>query len=82
MNIKFYGLPDCIGCKHLKELFSRAKTEYQEILLSDNLLIEEFQKKYPNIQQLPYVIIDEVPVGGLIETVKYFVENKIVTGKK
>jgi len=82
MNITFYGLPDCINCKHLKELFKRANTEYEEIVLTKNLSIEEFKKKYPTIEQFPFVIINEIPIGGLIETVKYFVEHKLVSGKK
>ena len=78
MIIKFYSLPGCVNCEHLKELFKRAKTEYEQIVLSQDMSIDDFQKIYPGINKLPHVIIDDQSVGGLIETVTYFVENKLV----
>lgn len=82
MEIIAYTLPGCSSCKHLKELFKRANVNYQEVVLSENMSIEDFQQTYPAVNRFPYVVADGSPVGGLLETVKLFVNEGLVTSKK
>ena len=83
MEIVAYTLPWCSHCKHLKELFRRADVEYTETIVNDeNLSVKEFHKLYPTINNFPYVVIDGDPVGGLVETVKLFVEKGLVSSSK
>lgn len=82
MEIKAYTLSGCSNCKYLKELFVRANKEYDEIVVREDITVEEFQKKYPGIGSFPYVVIDDTPVGGLVETVKLFVEKGLVSSSK
>jgi len=83
MEIVAYTLPWCSHCKHLKELFRRADVIYKEIIVDkENMTVEEFHKLYPSINNFPFVVIDENPVGGLVETVKLFVEKGLVSSSK
>jgi len=81
MNIEAYTLPGCPSCKHLKELFRRAGVEYQEIMIRKDITKESFVEKYPSVSRFPFVVIDDSPVGGLVETVKLFVKEGLVSSK-
>jgi glutaredoxin 3 len=82
MKIKAYTLTNCSSCKHLKELFKRANVDYTEIVVRDDITVEDFKLNYPNVSQFPYVVIDDQPVGGLVDVVKLFVQKGLVSSKK
>ena len=82
MNIVAYTLTGCIHCSHLKELFKRANVEYTEMLLRKDLTVEQFSNQYPNINSFPFVVIDDEVVGGLVDVVKLFVKEGLVSSSK
>ena len=82
MKIVAYTLHGCSSCNQLKELFSRAQVEYTEVIVRENLTVEEFQQLYPTISYFPFVVIDDEPVGNLIDTAKLFVSKGLVSSKK
>jgi glutaredoxin len=82
MQIKAYTLNGCSSCVQLKELFKRAELEYEEIVIFQDIQLEDFQQVYGNISYFPYVVIDDEPVGGLIEVAKRFVKEGLVSSKK
>jgi glutaredoxin 3 len=82
MEIVTYTLPWCNHCKQLKELFRRAEVTYTEVVLHETMTVEEFHNLYPTIDHFPYVVIDNEPVGGLVDTVKLFVDKGLVSSSK
>lgn len=82
MQITIYTTSGCIYCEKIKELMRRADVEYTAILVGKDITRKEFKIKYPFVSGFPYVIIDDEPVGGLVETVKLFVEKGLVSSKK
>lgn len=82
MKIEAYTLPGCPSCKHLKELFRRAEVEYQETMVRRDITKEDFLAKYPTVEGFPFVVIDDTPVGGLVDTVKLFVKEGLVSSTK
>jgi glutaredoxin len=83
MNITIYTTSGCVYCEKIKELMRRAKVEYTAILVGKDITREEFKMRYPFAQGFPYTVIDDNEIGGLIETVKLFVEKGLVSsGKK
>jgi len=82
MDIQIYKKPGCGYCVKIDELMTRVGIEAQVIMIGKDVTVEEFRTNYPNATGVPHVIIDGEEIGGLVETVKYFVEKGIVTSKK
>lgn len=82
MEIVAYTLPGCSHCNSLKELFRRASAEYTEVVVKQDITLEEFANKMPGITHFPFVVIDGEQLGGLVETVKLFVEKGLVSSKR
>ena len=60
----------------------RANVEYTALLVGKDISREEFKIKYPCAPGFPYTIIDDKIVGGIIETIKLFVEMGLVSSRK
>jgi hypothetical protein len=56
--------------------------DYKEINIPRDIMKEDFKIKFPFATGYPYVIIDGKEIGGLVETVKYFVDKGLVTSRK
>jgi glutaredoxin len=82
MNIIAYTLPGCPSCSHLRELFRRAEVEYKEVTVKNDMTISEFNSLHPNVSSFPFVVIDGERVGGLVEVVRMFVKNGLVSSSK
>ena len=59
----------------------RAGVPYDTTTVGTEITKEEFKELYPKAPGFPYVILDDEPVGGLVETVKLFVEKGLVSSK-
>lgn len=81
MEIKVYTSPGCFYCTQVKELFKRAELEYEESVI-DETNRAEFRAKYPLAVSFPFVLIDNEPVGGLVETARILVKRGLVSAKK
>lgn len=82
MEIVAYTLSGCSHCKTLKELFKRAKTDYTEVVVKRDMSLDEFSSTYPHITVFPFVVVNGNQIGGLVETVKLFVAQGLVTSSK
>lgn len=82
MDIHIYKSPGCGYCVKVIELMERANVQYQTTTIGKDITLNEFKSLYPNAKGFPYVIIDGNVVGGLVETVKLFVEKGLVSSRK
>lgn len=82
MDIRIYKTTGCGYCAKIIELMERANLPYTASVVGVDITREEFKQLYPNAAGFPYVIIDGEIIGGLIETVKLFVEKDLVSSKK
>lgn len=82
MDIKIYTSSGCGYCAKMKELLKRIDLEYTEYRLGDNLNPEKFKAIFPNATGYPQMSIDNIPIGGLTDSVRYFVENGMISSKK
>ena len=78
MDIKVYSTDGCFYCEQMKELCKRAELDYQEVKISNQALSD----LYPDAKSYPYVTIDGEPIGGLVETAKYFIKEGLVSANK
>lgn len=82
MNIQIYKRPGCSYCDKIDELMRHVEIEPEIIIVSEDISLSDFKEKFPNATGVPHVIIDGKEIGGLVETVKYFVEKGLVSSKK
>lgn len=82
MDIKIYTLTGCHYCVKIKELLKRAKVEYTELLAGRDFTVEDFRKQFPTASGYPIMTVDEEYIGGVTESVKFFVDNGMVSSKK
>lgn len=81
MDIKIYTAAGCSYCEQVKELMERAGLEYTAYLVGTDITVEQLKNKYPLAVGYPYVIIDEKPIGGLVDTAKLFIQMGLVSSK-
>ena len=81
MEIKVYTTPGCFYCTQVKEVFKRAELEYEESIIDETNRLD-FRTKYPLAVSFPFVLIDNEPVGGLVETARVLVKRGLVSAKK
>lgn len=88
MEIVAYTTTNCKYCTNLVLLFERAGVDYKKILVQDRsseantISTVEFKSSYPDAVGYPYVLIDGVHVGGLVEVAKLFLEKGLVKVSK
>jgi len=82
MEITAYTLPGCSSCTTLKELFKRANVSYEEKIVKEDISLEEFTQLYSSVRAFPFVVVDGEPLGGLVDTVKLFVQQGLVSSTK
>ena len=76
-------MPGCVWCTRIKEVFVRANLEYEEYTLDKNITPDEYFKSgnHPARSNFPTVVIDGETIGGVTDTVRYLVENKLIKMK-
>ncbi len=82
MDIHIYKSPGCGYCVKVIELMDRAGIAYKATTIGKDMTLDEFKSLYPDVHGFPFVLADGNPVGGLVETVKLFVEKGLVSSKK
>ena len=85
MNIKLYTTTGCGYCNKMKLLFKRAEIEdYEEIVIrtQDNPERRELMEKYPMAVGFPFVVIDEEPIGSLVEVAKWMLKEGFIQSPK
>ncbi len=82
MDIHIYKSPGCGYCVKIIELMNRAGVEYRTTTIGKDMTLEEFKNLYPDVHGFPFAVIDGESIGGLVETVKFFVDKGLVSSKK
>ena len=82
MEIKIYTSTGCGYCSKIKELLRRVDLEYTEYRLGQDFTREEFTEMFSGATGYPQMTIDGQNIGGLTDSVKYFVENGMISSKK
>ena len=72
MKVLIYTRDNCIWCDRAKNLLKINNLDYEEIDLSDDVLRENFYKKFNNsIKTMPQIFIDNNRIGGFEALVDY-----------
>ena len=72
MKVLIYTRNNCVWCDRAKNLLKINNLDYEEIDLSDDVLRENFYKKFNNsIKTMPQIFIDNNRIGGFEALVDY-----------
>ena len=72
MKVLIYTRNNCVWCDRAKNLLKINNLEYEEVDLSDDVLRENFYKKFNNsIKTMPQIFIDNNRIGGFEALVDY-----------
>tara|TARA_B100000035_G_scaffold13299_1_gene10966 strand:+ start:1303 stop:1554 length:252 start_codon:yes stop_codon:yes gene_type:complete len=81
MKITAYTTSNCFYCDQLKTLLRRANLEWENIPVTGEKERSEVRKKYPNMKGFPHVIVDDVELGGLVNTAKFLVKKGLISAE-
>jgi len=72
VKVLIYTRNNCVWCDRAKNLLTINNLEYEEIDLSDDVLRENFYKKFNHsIKTMPQIFIDDNRIGGFEALVDY-----------
>lgn len=67
MNILIFSKDTCQWCDQAKNLMNLRGIEFEEVVIGKDIMVEQFIQKYPGVKSVPYIIIDNEPIGGYKE---------------
>lgn len=82
MDIVVYKTSGCGHCIKIGQLMERAGVPHTSYMMGKDFTLTEFKEKFPEISSFPFVVIDGKPIGGLMDTVKLFVEQGLVSSRQ
>ncbi len=86
MKIRIYTINGCAHCATMAQLCDRADVPYEKVLVGEqadcSLSMFDFTAQFPEAKGFPYVLVDNKPVGGLVESAKLFLDKGLVSTKK
>ena len=65
LEIDVYSKTNCTLCDSAKRLLKSKGLVFTEHNLDDEDDREAFNAQHPNVRQMPYILINKQPVGGL-----------------
>jgi glutaredoxin len=71
MKLDVYSKEGCSYCVMVKKFLDRKEIPYNSYRLGENITLDEFKEKWPNVLGLPLVVADDV----CIDDYKTFLEN-------
>lgn len=73
--ITVYGRDDCPWCEQaLGILKAFNHTNYKYLKLDKDISVDDFKSKYPNIEYVPLIELNDEYLGGYDELFSYMVE--------
>lgn len=72
MSTIIYTKTDCPYCIKAKKLLELKNQPYVESVIGRDILREDFMSLFPDVRTVPFIIIDDVKVGGYDKLVEWF----------
>lgn len=82
MGIVLYSKFDCSYCTKAKALLSSKNLSFNEIVVGQDVVREEFISIFPQVKTMPFIIIDGNHVGGYDELKEYFDSQELLLENK
>ena len=79
MNTVLYSKNSCPYCVKAKALLTAKGLVYTEVNVGEDIMREDFISLFPNVQTVPFIMIEGKPIGGYVALVEYFKNRGIKT---
>ena len=76
MNTVIYSKKDCPYCVKAKALLTAKGSVYTEVNVGEDIMKEDFVSLFPNVQTVPFILIDGKQIGGYVALVEYYANQK------
>lgn len=76
MNTVIYSKNDCPHCLKAKALLTAKGLTYTEVNVGEDIMREDFISLFPNVQTVPFIMIEGKQIGGYVALVEYFNNQK------
>ncbi len=76
MNTVVYSKTNCPYCVKAKALLTAKGMIYTEVNVGEDIMKEDFTSLFPNVQTVPFILIDGKEIGGYVALVEYFNNQK------
>lgn len=76
MNTVIYSKKDCPYCVKAKALLTAKGAIYTEVNVGEDIMREDFMSLFPNVQTVPFILIDGKEIGGYVALVEYYNNQK------
>jgi len=73
-----YSKNGCGFCDRLTEFMDEKNISYEKFLLGEDFTPDDFMNRFGNQSTFPQVHFESRNIGGMKDTVRYLVENKLV----
>ena len=73
-----YSKDGCMFCDRLTQFMDKKGISYEKFTLGEDFSTEEFVERFGTGSTFPQVNMAYTNIGGMKDTVRYLVENKIV----
>lgn len=62
--IEVYGKPGCPWCDQAVNLLQMNNIEFKKYTLLEDMTVEEFREKFPDVKTVPVICVDGTNIGG------------------
>ena len=73
-----YSKAGCGFCDKLTDFMDTKGVNYEKFNLGDDFTTEDFLYKFGKASTFPQVIVENKRIGGMKDTVRYLLDNKLV----
>ena len=73
-HIELVTRKDCPECREVKSWLSSRNIPFEEHVIDENITKEAVHERFPWATKLPICAIDDVPIGGKMEIIRWIVE--------
>jgi len=66
----------CPYCVKAKALLTAKGAVFTEVTVGEDIMKEDFVSLFPNVQTVPFILIDGKQIGGYVALVEYYANQK------
>ena len=75
-KIVIFSKDDCPYCVRAKTLLNTKNIQFEEIVIGRDIDRDKFVATYPFVRSVPYILVDDTPIGGYEHLTEWVSQNE------